>query len=586
MSKRLRRIFGVALAATVVSAGLAAAAPASIEPRAIDGSGNNIANPTWGSAGNVFFRLNYGAGNPLGNAYGDGTQSPARADGPNTRTVSTTLSRQTAVVAEPQGFNEMLAWWLFQVHIDIAAGAQGGINDPIAVPAGDDPFDLAGTGTEQIAFRRSLSTFDFFIPTPAREIINLPTAFLDVDPIYRNTAADHAAVRTGAGGQLVLQPTASGELVMPSVAFIRATDPGFFPEVPPFLSTAVPTTGGSFAPGAALATLIIREHNRVAAALDAQPRGVRQRIGLPGDAEADPAANDEAVFQLARRIVEAEVQAITYGEVLPALGIDLGPYGGYDASAFPGVNLEFATGPMRVHTMLNQFVQPVDASGAASAPIDLAGLFTPGSTYSEWVQGGVDGVIRGMLVTPAQQHDLLLDEGLRSIDPERTLGPAGDLNDLMATHINRGRDRGVPDYGEVRRALGLAPVVTFADVTSDVSTQADLASLYSTPTAIDPIVGILAEDRVPGSLFGETAKALYELQFEITRSTDRLWHQVALQDDPGFRLALRRVGLDTRNNQGTWELDRTLAGLIGDTTSVGEPGDIVSLDSTGALMAQ
>jgi len=192
-----------------------------------------------------------------------------------------------------------------------------------------------------------------------------------------------------------------------------------------------------------------------------------------------------------------------------------------------------------------------------------------------------------MLVTPAQQHGLLLDEGLRSVDPEQDLGFAGDLNDLMATHINRGRDRGLPGYDQIRSAMGLPPVTSFTDVTSDPQLQVDLASVYPSVSDIDPIVGMLAEDRVAGSLFGPTALALYQVQFTTIRDADRFWYQHAMEHSPELRNAMVSVGLKIDNGSGTWVLTRTLAGLILDTTSLGGPGDIVHLDNnSNALYVQ
>jgi hypothetical protein len=192
-----------------------------------------------------------------------------------------------------------------------------------------------------------------------------------------------------------------------------------------------------------------------------------------------------------------------------------------------------------------------------------------------------------MLVTPAQQHGLALDEGLRSVDPEQFFGVAGDLNDLMATHINRGRDRGLPAYDKIRSALGLAPVTSFTDITSDTQLQADLASVYPSVTDIDPIVGMLAEDRVAGSLFGPTALALYEVQFTTIRDADRFWYQHAMEHSPALRNAMRWVGLEIDNGSGSWVLTRTLAGLILDTTSLGGPGDIFHLnENSNALYVQ
>ena len=555
------------------------------EHRSLDGSGNNIANPTWGVGPSLYTRLDYGAAYPSGNAYADGIGAPARPSGTNVRVISNVLSKHTEVIPEPLGLNDMAAWWLFHVHLDIAIGGQGEVSVPIAVPLGDDPFDVAGTGTEEIGFRRSLSTVELGGSTPTREIFTFPTAYLDADPIYQRDHAGNLAVRAGSGGLMELQSAANGEHVVPSVAHIQSIKPGTLPDLPPPFAT----TFAPFAGGVAIQTVLVREHNRIAGALDALERGRKKAVGLPEDPDPDPEAYDEAVFQLTRKILEAEVQAITYDEVLPAVGVQLPPYKGYDPDLFPATSLEFAGGPLRLETMLHRFAQRLDKDGASipAGPVDSTAILQPGGTYAEYLQEGMDPILRGMLVTPAQQHGLALDEGLRSVDPEQFFGVAGDLNDLMATHINRGRDRGLPAYDKIRSALGLAPVTSFTDITSDTQLQADLASVYPSVTDIDPIVGMLAEDRVAGSLFGPTALALYEAQFTTIRDADRFWYQHAMEHSPALRNAMRWVGLEIDNGSGPWVLTRTLAGLILDTTSLGGPGDIIHLnENSNALHVQ
>ena len=59
----------------------------------------------------------------------------------------------------------------------------------------------------------------------------------------------------------------------------------------------------------AIQTLFAREHNRIVAAL---PKSL----------------TDELKFQLARRVVGAEEQYITYNEFLPAMGVSLHSYRG------------------------------------------------------------------------------------------------------------------------------------------------------------------------------------------------------------------------------------------------------------------
>ncbi|MDX1390508.1 MAG: peroxidase family protein, partial [Acidobacteriota bacterium] len=372
----------------------------------------------------------------------------------------------TSTTPEPLGLNDMMAWWLFQVHIDIAAGVQNPAEpDPIDVPLLDDPFDLLGTGVEQIAFNRAFSTKSIFLPFPTREIFNLPTAYLDADPIYQRNERDNLAVRTLDMGRLELTQAANGELVLPTGADIRVKDMFALAIIP----DAAPTTIGAFPGGAAIGTLLAREHNRVAARLDALNPGQKALAGLPEAGEVGAAAYDEALFQLSRKIVEAEMQAITYHEVLPSLGVELEPYSGYDDTLFPAVGLEFSTAPFRVHTMLTRLAPRIDADGVplAAGPVDSARVFEAGLSYADFRHEGMDPIVRGMLLQPAQKHDLLMDDGLRSIVPDFDTGTVGAFNDLMATHINRGRDRGLPDYDEIRTALGLTAVTSFADVTSD-----------------------------------------------------------------------------------------------------------------------
>ena len=56
---------------------------------AIDGTGNNVAHPTWGSVGQDLLRLSPAA-------YGDGIASPSGADRPNARLVSNLLATSPA----------------------------------------------------------------------------------------------------------------------------------------------------------------------------------------------------------------------------------------------------------------------------------------------------------------------------------------------------------------------------------------------------------------------------------------------------------------------------------------------------------
>src|SRR5439155_14488508 len=59
--------------------------------------------------------------------------------------------------------------------------------------------------------------------------------------------------------------------------------------------------------------------------------------------------------------VGAEIEYITYTEFLPALGVRLPPYRGYNARVNPGLSNEFATVGYRAHSMVHgQFDVPFD----------------------------------------------------------------------------------------------------------------------------------------------------------------------------------------------------------------------------------
>src|SRR5262249_30076980 len=77
----------------------------------------------------------------------------------------------------------------------------------------------------------------------------------------------------------------------------------------------------------AVHTLFLREHNRIA--------------GLIHDAA--PFLGDDAIYQVTRSVVIAEVQSITYNEFLPALlgGNGVAAYQGYNPNVNPDIFTEF-----------------------------------------------------------------------------------------------------------------------------------------------------------------------------------------------------------------------------------------------------
>src|SRR4029453_11682212 len=91
---------------------------------------------------------------------------------------------------------------------------------------------------------------------------------------------------------------------------------------------------------ASIHTLFVREHNRIC------DRLIREGF-----------RNDELIYQLARKEVGALIAAITYQEFLPAMGINLRSYSGYNENVRPDITNEFATASFRLgHTMVSDDV--------------------------------------------------------------------------------------------------------------------------------------------------------------------------------------------------------------------------------------
>ena len=98
-------------------------------------------------------------------------------------------------------------------------------------------------------------------------------------------------------------------------------------------------------------TLFAREHNRIVGLL---PNGLSQ----------------EEKFQIARRIVIAEEQYITYQEFLPAMGVALSPYTGYRSNVDTTLSNEFATVGYRAHSQIHgefELEVPAEAIHAGAA---------------------------------------------------------------------------------------------------------------------------------------------------------------------------------------------------------------------------
>ncbi|SFI86053.1 peroxidase family protein [Planctomicrobium piriforme] len=479
-------------------------------PAPIDGVGNNVAHPTWGSVGVDQLRK-------APAAYGDGISTPGGQNRPSPREISNVLADQSDEdILSQQGLSAMAyAWGQFIDHdIDLTpTGTSESLS--IAVPKGDPWFDPLGTGTETIDTTRSI--YDPATGTKAgnpRQQINAITAFIDGSMIYGSDATTAASLRTFQGGRLA---TSDGNMLPYNSTDDLSGDP-----VPMGTDGRLPSDQ-YFAAGdvranenvelTALQTLFVREHNYWADKISKE----------------NPKLSDEAIYQRARSIVTGEIQAITYNEWLPTLlGQDaVKPYSGYKANVNPGITNEFSTAGFRFgHSMLGDDVEFLDNQGQeVQEGVSLSEAFFNPQLVADT---GIDPILKYLTADPSSEIDVKVVDSVRNF----LFGPpgAGGL-DLVSLNIERGRDHGLADYNTVRQAYGLPKVTSFSQITSNKEVQAELKQLYGNVNNIDLWVGALAEDHVPGASVGATTKAILVDQFTRLRDGDRFWYQNQLKGD-------------------------------------------------------
>jgi len=493
--------------------------------RSIDGTGNNLANPTWGSSNVALLRVGPAS-------YDDGISTPVVGDPPrpSARVISNTVADQgdQDIISNRLMSAMVYAWGQFIDH-DLDLTTTGTDSFDIAVPAGDPFFDdPANPGTQVIHFNRSLTVAGTGTSTSnPRQQPNLITAFLDASMVYGSSDFVASALRTHSGGLLKSSPGADGvagtlddllplnnhdyfpgisqDPADPDAAFKIANDSHIVADHELFMAGDVRANENIEL--TSLHTLFVREHNRLATQIHA----------------ANPSLSDEDVYQRARAIVIGEIEAITFNQWIPAL---LGPgaipaYRGYNPNVNPGIATAFSTAAFRVgHTMLGNDVRFLNNNGLPVAD-DIAlsqAFFNP----PELTANGIAPILKYLSSDPASEVDNMVVGSVRNF----LFGPPGAGGfDLASLNIQRGRDHGLEDYNSMRVAYHLAPVTSFAQITSNVTLQQKLQDLYGNVNNIDAWVGALAEDHVPGTSTGPLIRAALIDQFTRVRNGDRFWFE-------------------------------------------------------------
>jgi peroxidase len=389
-----------------------------------------------------------------------------------------------------------------------------------------DPNDPSQMGNQ--TFERSVTDPSTGTGNPAQQI-NAVTSFLDLSQVYGSTTAVADALRTFSGGQLKTSP--GNNLPYNNLTYFTqdqlnaldmANDAQAVPGDQLFATGDV--RGNENLELTALQTLFVRNHNLIAGELQKE----------------HPTWTDEQLYQEARKINIAEYQIITYAAYLPdLLGANALPgYTGYKPNVDPAIATEFSTIAFRFgHSLLSNEIQRQDNNGdniavTGGAPINLAydyfdpNLLNPSGAVDPLTgQGssGIDAILKGDADGDAQAMDALAINEVRDL-----LFANGGLQDngqdLIARDIERGRDDGIGTYNQVRVAMGLQPVTSFAQITSNVTLQNELKEAYGSVNNIDPFIGGMAENLVPCSNVGPLFQAILVNQFTRLRAGDRFFY--------------------------------------------------------------
>lgn len=485
MHKLAMSIIGVILLATL-AAGSGASGPAAV--RTLDGSGNNPRHADWGEAGTQYVRV-------APASYAD--RIGKMISGPSPRYISNRVFNDEGQNLFSE--NDISQWgWAWGQFIDHDMGLRD------ETPAESVP--MAFTTKDRLeGFQNDFGSLAFSRTpaapgtgaTTARQQINTIDSFIDASNVYGVSNSRLDWMRAGTAGDN--NPANNkASLLLPNGYLPRANarSPLAAPPVD-LMGALVATPEKAVVAGdvranenvalTSIHTLFAREHNRIVAQL--------ARTGL----------SDEDKFQLARRIVGAEIEYITYTAFLPALGVRLDRYRGYNPAVNPGLGNEFATVGYRAHSMIHGEFEPTvpagtytddqlnrvfpaegiaverNADGTVTLVIPLVAAFG----NPDLLEQVGEGPILESLAEREYKNDEQIDNSLRSVlfqvpkpstaHPEVCGAPVissdcfAGVADLGADDVERGRDHGMPSYNALRRAYGLAPARSFTEMTGEAT---------------------------------------------------------------------------------------------------------------------
>ena len=467
--------------------------------RTLDGTFNNLgaSRILWGASDVPMVRelsAEYGSTDPK-NAMGGSNR-------PSAREVSNVLCDEPETIFSGIDLSAMAYVWGQYIDHDITLTPSGSTEYvPVVLPANEALF------TVNIPFFRSEVHAGTGL-TNTREQTNLNTAWIDGSVVYGIDSSRASWLRTNSRGKLKTSTgnmlpwnTTTGEKSAP----IDPNAPSMDDDADHTVKTIV--TGdirGAEHPGlTSIHTMFVREHNRICDRLYAE--GFR---------------NDEDIYQKARKEVSGIIQAITYQEFLPALGIKLSRYTGYKSTVKPDIANTFATASYRIgHTMVADGLALRSNSCAVVQPdlLELVDVFNDPQIIFDYTP---EVFLKGFTTHKAYETNLKINSQLRDFLFGNIADPVRFGLDLAALNIQRGRDHGLPNYNRTRAFYGQSTLTNFSQISRDPAITTALQNLYGSINNIDLWVGLLAEDVQPNKAVGKTMEAMLKSQFEKLRDGD------------------------------------------------------------------
>lgn len=528
------------------------------EYRSFDGSDNNPIHSEWGAVGTN--QLHYGT---VG--FSDGISEPAGQNRRNPRVLSNKLFEQSQLLPDATRLSDYAwVWGQFIDHDITLVEDQPDETVNIQVPLGDVFFDPLKKGTVVIPMHRS--KYDPATGTSTdnpRAWPNGISAFIDGSGVYGSTKDRADWLRSFEGGKfrmsagnLLPYNTDNGELY-------GTIDPHAPEMAMPLQHVRKWFVAGDVRANenpllTSMHTIFAREHNRLC-----------EELALD-----NPSWDDERLYQQARKIVSGMIQSIVYNEWLPTMNVHLDEYEGYDAEVNPGIMNVFSAAAYRYgHTVINSELVAMDNFGnvVPNGHFLLRDAFFNPTVVKTL---GVAPLLKGMATQVEQDFDCKMIDDLRNF----LFGPPGAGGmDLAAININRGRERGLPDYNTVRENFGLPRHQSFDDITKSPELRQLLENELRDINNIDPWIGMLVEDHMSNTLFGESVMTILIKQFTALRDGDRFF----FENDPGLSFRdrawirnTRLVDVVLRNTDAQHMQENIFLAEPHVTTAVNEDDDI------------